>query len=144
MGQPVKVGENFGLRIVQIGQIAETIKNAPILKPHLSTAENLKRDPIRVRVDDVLMFSGRQAGSMPNSTNLPDDDQLVKKMGTKIIIYKNGLDVNFQKRHYPFVQKMVIDGYKADKKRMVKALQRLIILHELTEWGLHGPFFKLQ
>ena len=27
LGQPVKVGENFGLRVVQIGDIAETIKS---------------------------------------------------------------------------------------------------------------------
>lgn len=135
----------FNLRIrkddetKEVENMIKIVKELTILKPHLSTLGRRKEDRIFIRVDEVMIFSGRQAGSMSVSTNLPNESELVKKYGTRVIVYKNSLDFNFETRYAPFLPYLTGVSFPLDKKRLKQAASRIIILHEISEGLIKFP-----
>jgi hypothetical protein len=135
----------FNLRIRRDAETDEVInmmkivKEFSILKPYLSIAREMGDDKIYIRVDDVLIFAGRQAGSMSVSTNLPNDSQSVKKYGTRVVVYKNALDLNFETRYAPFLPFLTGMKFKFEKKDLKKAASRIVVLHEISEGLIKFP-----
>jgi hypothetical protein len=144
----IKKAFQFNLRIkrdkdtTEVEKMVEISKSLPILKPFLSTAKGMGEDKVFMRIDDVVMFSGRQAGTRTASTNLPNDAALVKKYGTRVVVYKNSLDEKFEELFLPHLQKITGQGFVFDNEAMKLAVSRLIILHEISEGLIIFPDMK--
>ncbi len=135
----IKKAFQFNLRVkkdkdtTEVEKMVEISKKLPILKPHLSISKGMSEDKIFMRVDDVMMFSGRQAGTRTASTNLPNESELVKKYGTRVVVYKNSLDEKFGELFKPFFVKITNAGFNFSDETLKTAVSRLIILHEISE-----------
>jgi hypothetical protein len=135
----VKKAWQFNLRVMRDSETEEAQKmidvttNMPILKPYLSVGQQLKENMVKMRVDDVLMFAGRQATSNSASTNLPNEADLVKKFGTKILVYKNSLETMFKQYYAKYIKMFTGLGFELDMNRLKESAARLIILHEISE-----------
>lgn len=135
----VKKTFQFNLRIKrdsdteEVENMINIVKSLPIVRPFLSIGKSMGEDRIFVRVDDVVMFSGRQAGTMSASTNLPNESELVKKYGTRVVVYKNSLDYKFGELFAPFLKSITGVGFEYNLKTLKQAASRLIILHEICE-----------
>lgn len=146
----IKKAFQFNLRVKRDKDTSEVEKmiaisrNLPIVKPYLSVASKMGEDKIFMRVDDVIMFSGRQAGTRSASTNLPNEPELVKKYGTRVVVYKNSLDDKFAELFVPFLKKITGHGFEFDEKSMKLAASRLIVLHEISEGLIKFPDTKLR
>lgn len=144
----LKKAFQFNLRIKrdkdtqEVEKMVEISKKLPIIRPYLSAGKDLGEDKILMRVDDVLMFSGRQAGTRSASTNLPNEVALVKKYGTRVVVYKNSLDEKFTDLFSPFFKFISGHGFKFDPVSMKLAASRLIILHEISEGLIQFPDAK--
>lgn len=135
----VKKSYQYSLRVLrtqetqEVVEMTKIVEKLGILKPSKSVAAKLKSDKIKVRVDDVLMFAGRQAGSMPSSTNLPNQPEWVAKYGTKIVVYHNALLKKFDTQLKQYLKNVKKFDPKRTKDAMSQANYRLIVLHEIAE-----------
>lgn len=135
----VKKAWQFNLRVMRDSETDEAqkmidvTKSMPILKPYLSVGQELKGNVIKMRVDDVVMFAGRQATSNSASTNLPNEADLVRKYGTKILVYKNSLETRFKDYYAKYIKIFSGMDFKIDVERLRDSAARLIILHEISE-----------
>ncbi|MCC7289818.1 hypothetical protein IT417_01015 [bacterium] len=135
----LKKAFQFNLRVKrdkdtqEVEKMIEIAKSLPVLKPYLSVSHQFGEDKIFMRVDDVVMFSGRQAGTRSASTNLPNEAALVKKFGTRVVVYKNSLDEKFEDLFMPFLKKISGQNFVFDNAGMKVAASRIIILHEISE-----------
>lgn len=135
----VKKAWQFNLRITvkdetdRIKKMFDLVKSKVLVKPLGSTAQDIAGDKIKISVCDVLMFSGRQAGSFTSSTNLPEDPEMVKKYGTKIVFYRNSMNDKFEtlvKKYLGLITGVDIQG----KEEMIaESYFNLIALHEIVE-----------
>ena len=135
----VKRSFQYNLRVIrpdltkEVQNMADIAKSGIILKPLSIETSNISKEKIKVSVVDVITFAGRQAGSTPSSTNLPDDADMVKEYGTKIVFYQNSMinktDTILKpvKRYLP--QKLV----DIPEDRMNTAYLRMVSLHEISE-----------
>jgi len=135
----IKKSFQFSLRVLRDGEteeveeMLELANKLGILRPSESSASRLKSDRIRIRVDDVVMFAGRQAGSMPSSTNLPNEPELVDKYGVKIILYHNAMFVKYNKQLKPLLKYVKDFDVNRTKNSMAEANYRITVLHEIVE-----------
>ena len=135
----VKRTFQYSLRVMRVeetenvSKMSEIVKKLGILKPAASGSVRLRSDAIKFRVDDVLMFAGRQTGSMPSSTNLPNEPEYVKRFGVKIVVYHNSLIQKFTKELKPLLKYVNNFDVKRTKTSMSDANYRLIVLHEIAE-----------
>ncbi len=135
----VKRTFQYSLRVMRedetdgVNKMSDIVKKLGILKPTGSVSVRLRSDAIKFRVDDVLMFAGRQTGSMPSSTNLPNEPEFVKKYGVKIVVYHNSLLQKFNKELKPLLKHVDKFDVKRTKTSMSDANYRLIVLHEIAE-----------
>ncbi|HVX92575.1 MAG TPA: hypothetical protein VHA74_00485 [Candidatus Dojkabacteria bacterium] len=135
----IKRSYQYSLRILRedetnaVKKMSEVIRKLGILRPNGSIAAKLKPDSIRFRIDDVYMFAGRQAGSLPSSTNLPNQPELVQKYGLKIVVYHNSLMQKYETRVKPLLK--YIKGVDVARKNneILEANYRVRILHEIAE-----------
>jgi hypothetical protein len=141
----VKRSFQFSLRVLKPKETAETeamgklINRLSILKPIGSISKNVDSDKLYVRVDDVLMFAGRQVTHLPSSTNLPNDPELLQKYGAKIVVYHNVLNKKFDDQLKPFLKKVSGFDYNRTKTAMKEANYRMILLHEIAEGIVKFP-----
>ncbi len=135
----VKKFWQFNLRVLredetnEISRMVEEAKEASVLKPFLSVGKNVSNKKVKIRVDDVLMFAGRQAGTLSASTNLPNEAEWVRKYGTKILLYQNALDYRFDNKQAKYLKVLKKVPFKINRKMMKDSSRRLILLHEITE-----------
>lgn len=135
----VKRSYQFSLRVLrtvetkEVEDMIELVNKLGILKPNRSVAAKLRSDKVGIRVDDVLLFAGRQAGSMPSSTNLPNQPEWVSKYGTKIVVYHNALIKKYETQLKGYLKNVNKFDSKRTKDSMSQANYRLIVLHEIAE-----------
>lgn len=135
----VKRTFQYSLRVMRVEetenvtQMTGIVKKLGIIRPSGSVSVRLRSNAIKFRVDDVLMFSGRQTGNMPSSTNLPNEPEYVKKFGVKIVVYHNSLTQKFNKELKPLLKYVNNFDIKRTKTSMSDANYRLIVLHEIAE-----------
>jgi len=135
----VKKVFQFNLRVLleketnDTKKLVEITKASSIVKPLGSSAQDIAPEKVKVSVCDVLMFSGRQAGTNPSSTNLPDDSRLVKILGTKIVFYRNSMHDKFDKILMPYFDKLEDIDISTDKEKIRAGFYRFISLHEIVE-----------
>ncbi|MBI2357119.1 hypothetical protein HYV12_03670 [Candidatus Dojkabacteria bacterium] len=138
----VKKSYQYSLRVLrtqetqEVEEMTKIVGKLGILKPSRSVAAKLNTSKIKIRVDDVLMFAGRQAGSMPSSTNLPNEPEKVSKYGTKIVVYHNALVKKFETQLKGYLKHVKKFDPKRTKDSMSQANYRLIILHEIAEGAI--------
>ena len=103
--------------------------------------EGGKKQPVRVRVDDVVCLSGRHAKLPPRGTNLPNDPQKVAKLGTKIIIYTTDIKLRDEGLIIPVFERVFDEEFAANypKDELLSAAVRLAMLHEITEAVVKYP-----
>lgn len=141
----VKRSFQFSLRVLrkdeskEVDEMVKQMNRLSFLKPVGSIAQKMRPDKISVRVDDVLMFAGRQAGSLPSSTNLPNEPELLSKYGTKIIVYSNSLYKKFDGQIKKYLPKVAYFDTARTKFAMKEANYRLIVLHEVAEGVVKFP-----
>ena len=141
----IKRAFQFNLRIrreketVEAEKMISISKELPIVKPFLSIARQMGEDKIFMRVDDVLIFSGRQAGTMSASTNLPNSSDAVRKYGTRVVVYANSLDYKFTTLFLPLLKSITGAGFEFNSKSLKLATCRLILLHEISEGLIKFP-----
>ncbi|MCK9368681.1 hypothetical protein M0R04_01760 [Candidatus Dojkabacteria bacterium] len=141
----IKNAFQFNLRVrrdkdtTEAEKMIEISKNLPIVKPYLSVGKLMGEDRVIMRVDDVLMFSGRQAGTMSASTNLPNTAEEVRKFGIRVVVYANSLDYKFAELFSPFLKFITGVGFSFNAKSLKLAASRLIILHEISEGLIKFP-----
>lgn len=141
----IKKAFQFNLRVkrdkdtTEVEKMVEISKKFPVLRPYLSISKSMGEGVIHMRVDDVVMFSGRQAGTRTASTNLPNEAHMVKKYGTRVVVYKNSLDDKFKELFSPHLTKITGHGFVFDEERMKLAASRIIILHEISEGLIKFP-----
>jgi len=135
----VKRSFQFNLRIIkpeltkEVKNMADIAKSGIILKPLSIETSHISNEKIKVSVVDVLTFAGRQAGSTPSSTNLPDDADMVKEFGTKIVFYQNSMidkTDNILKPVSKYLPQKLVD---IPDERMNIAYLRMVSLHEISE-----------
>ncbi len=135
----VKRSFQFSLRVIrgeesrEVDEMVKQMNRLSFLKPMGSVSSLMKPDKISVRVDDVLMFAGRQAGSLPSSTNLPNEPELLKRYGTKIIVYSNSLYKKFDNQLRGYMNSIAYFDTGRTRTAMKEANYRLIVLHEVAE-----------
>ncbi len=135
----VKKSYQYSLRVLrnqetmEVSEMMRIVQKLGILKPSKSVAAKLNMEKVKIRVDDVLMFAGRQAGSMPSSTNLPNQPEWVAKYGTKIVVYHNALIKKFETQLKGYLKNISKFDPKRTKDAMSQANYRLIVLHEIAE-----------
>ena len=135
----IKRSFQFSLLLMQMDETKEVdemikqMNRLSFLKPTGSVAQRLKSDRIQVRVDEVLMFAGRQASSMPSSVNLPNEPELLAKHGAKILVYNNSLYKKYDKQLRPYMSKVAYFDTDRARTAMKEANYRLIVLHEIAE-----------
>ncbi|MEK7594996.1 MAG: hypothetical protein AAB443_00175 [Patescibacteria group bacterium] len=112
----------------------EVIRN--MLPPFGSKArQNVPPEKIKVRVDDVIAIGGRNAGLPARATNYPENIEMIKEVGTKIVVYTN----NIQKRDGEMLLPLFRDFIDNDVQRTFKDdflmtnAVRLVMAHEVTE-----------
>lgn len=135
----IKRSYQYSLRILRddetqtVKKMSEVMNKIGILKPTGSIAAKLRPDSIRFRIDDVFMFAGRQAGSLPSSTNLPNQPELVQKFGLKIVVYHNSLMQKFEKSIKPLLKFIKGVDLAGKTSKVSDANYRVRILHEIAE-----------
>lgn len=141
----IKKAFQFNLRVKrdkdtsEVEKMVDMVKKYPVLKPYLSISRNMGEDKVFMRVDDVVMFSGRQAGTRSASTNLPNEAHMVKRYGTRVVVYRNSLDEKFEELFLPHIRKITGQGFVFNEETMKMAAARLIILHEISEGLIKFP-----
>jgi hypothetical protein len=141
----IKKAFQFNLRVkrdkdtTEVEKMVEISKMFPVLRPYLSISKSMGESVIHMRVDDVVMFSGRQAGTRTASTNLPNEAHMVKKYGTRVVVYKNSLDDKFKELFAPHLANITGQGFVFDEESMKLAASRIIILHEISEGLIKFP-----
>ncbi len=134
----VKCAFQFNLRVlspaddVEADSYLDIVQNANILRPQNSVGGQMGANNITVRVDYVIMFSGRQAGTRTSSTNLPMDKETVQEYGTKIIFYVNSLKRKYEDLLKPISDRLFVVPYD-DEDALIRANLRLVALHEISE-----------
>jgi hypothetical protein len=123
----------------EVEEMAKLINHLSVLKPVGSVSAKMQSDKVDVRVDDVVMFAGRQAGSLPSSTNLPNEPELVDRYGIKIVVYNNSLYKKFDDQLKPILKKVTGFDTKRTKTSMKEANYRIIVLHEIAEGVVKFP-----
>ena len=129
----------FNLRVKRdsdtddMSDMIDVIKNIRLPQPDTSVGSELEPGSINIRIDDVIMFAGRQSKTLISSTNLPNESDLVRKYGTKVAVYTTSMDQKFDVRHIPLLP--YFDGMDlvGAVKVLKKAMFRWIALHEIAE-----------
>lgn len=115
-------------------EMINIMKQMNVLRPEGSVGKQLMSDEIYVRVDNVVMLAGRQAGVLLSSSNHPNDPDKVKKYGSKIVVFTTSMYEKFDNRLSPLLDKVKdqpdLPSRNADMK---EATFRLVALHEITE-----------
>jgi len=108
--------------------------------PMLS-AGNGSDHQVRVRVDDVVCLSGRNAKLPPRGANYPNDPQRVAELGTKIIIYTTDIKLRDEGTLIPVFERVFSEDFRANYSRggLLSAAVRLTMLHEITEAVVKYP-----
>ncbi len=121
----------------ELQEIINIVKKLGIVKPLYSAIHKIKEKKVRASVYDVIMFAGRQASSHPSATNLPDENDLVEKHGTKIIFYKNSM----LEKNKKIITKYgnLVEGVTQDYKKYYDAYFKLVAYHEITEAVIKYP-----
>ena len=105
----------------EVDQMIDVIKKLQILRPEDSFASGVSGNELRVRVDDVLMLSGRQSGLLLSSSNHPDDEKIAEKHGVKIAVFTTTMYEKFNKRLLPLLKS--ISGLKKSEYDAVREYQ---------------------
>ncbi len=129
----------FNLRVLKeettdnFKKMAELIKNVRLVDS--STNSNRKIDPskIVVRADDLVMFAGRQSKLLVSSQNLPNEQDLVDKYGTKVVIYTTSMEEKFNMLHKPLIPYIKGDNLGDSVDELKSAMCNLVALHEISE-----------
>jgi len=144
----VKEFFQFNLRVLLDGETEETermveiVKGKNIFRPVSPESKEITPEEVRVSVADVIMFAGRQAGSTPSSTNLPDDAELLKKYGSKIVFYRNSMFSKFDNLLVNYLDKISVGGMTFKKEEIKKGYYRIIALHEIVEATIKYSDFR--
>lgn len=114
-------------------EMIDVMKHMQVLRPEGSVAKNLVVEEIFVRVDNVVMLAGRQAGVLLSSSNHPNDPLMVQKYGSKIVVFTTSMYEKFDQNLKPLLCK-IKDSYASERIPDLKeATFRLVALHEITE-----------
>lgn len=100
-----------------------------------------RKQPVQVRVDDVVALGGWHARLCPVGTNLPNDPQKVAKYGTKIIIYTNDIRLREGSITIPVLEKIFVPRVLKGRTRddLLDGAVRATMLHEITEAVVKYP-----
>ena len=135
----VKATYQYNLRVMlddstnDITEMARIMEESILPQPETSVGISRGKAPVSVRIDAVRMFSGRQAGKLVSSTNLPNEADLLSEHGSKILVYTTSMYKKYDERLAPYLG-FYNSGEKKDEVEDMKlANSRLITLHELAE-----------
>lgn len=141
----VKKAFQFNLRVLRRDmiegwdEVISLVTSKGLIKPASSTADVVIPEEIKLSIVDVIMFAGRQAGSSPSSTNLPNGDEELREHGTKIVFYWNSMNSKFDrvcKKYLPAIKGVVNHSEIEDLRT---ANLRMIGLHEICEAIIKYP-----
>ncbi len=118
-------------------EIINIVKKLGIVKPLYSAIHKIKEKKVRASVYDVVMFSGRQASSHPSATNLPDENYLVEKHGTKVVFYKNSMIEKIEKLISEYSD--LVEGIDTNHEKYYNSYFKLVAYHEITEAVIKYP-----
>ncbi len=117
----------------EVAQMYDVMRNIKLPQPDTSLGSTIEPGRIKVRIDDVIMFAGRQATSLVSSTNLPNESVLTEQYGTKVAVYTTSMGLKFDTRQEPLLQYFDDQSVVSDKAGMRNAMFRFISLHEIAE-----------
>ncbi|WKZ30806.1 MAG: hypothetical protein QY318_03075 [Candidatus Dojkabacteria bacterium] len=129
----------FNLRVLREKETEDSdkfiqlFKTADILNPTSMASKEIQRRKVTFRVDDVLMFSGRQSNTQSTGTNLPNETDLAEKMGTKILVYRNALEYKFRNNLSWLMDRIDIKGKDVKLEDAMEGELYSLAFHEITE-----------
>ncbi|MCB9789376.1 hypothetical protein H6763_02610 [Candidatus Nomurabacteria bacterium] len=129
----------FNLRVLNqtatqdILNMIDVMKNIRLPQPETSFGSKLEKNQIQVRIDDVLMFAGRQSTHLVSSANLPNEPELVKKYGTKVVVFTTSMSMKFDKRHVPLMKFFCDNCDEEHVEKLRAAMFNWVALHEIAE-----------
>jgi hypothetical protein len=128
----------FNLRVIRpeetyrSEEFVDLFKKADVLNPVSNATKVMEEHSVRLRVDDVVKFGGRQAGTSPLATNMPDDEEQLERLGTKVVLYKNSL----REKYDEFLGRKGNDFHPEhdfSREDIYDGLRNLIAFHEISE-----------
>jgi len=100
----------------------------------LTDTEKIALPQLRIEITKTICFAGQKVDFMPTGSNLPNSPDLMKKYGSKLIIFENSLDFQFKQDQLPIVHKIfpkkIQDSYSPQD--LYDASLRCILLHEIS------------
>lgn len=100
----------------------------------LAGTEKITLPRLRIEVNQTLCFSGLIADNMFAGTNLPNSPELMRKYGSKLIIFLPPLELNFRDNQYPIFENFFdknLQGYFSPEELEAASFYR-ILLHEIS------------
>ncbi len=129
-----------------------------MLPPFGSKArQDVPPEKIKIRVDNVAAIGGRNAALPARAVNYPEDIEMMKEAGIKIVVYTNNIQKRDGEMLLPLLRDLMDeDVHKSftDEFIMANAI-RLVMVHEITEaifqypgaWkrlkGMFNPVYEL-
>jgi hypothetical protein len=89
-------------------------------------------DRVKIRVDYTIFNAGVHAEKLFNSQNLPDNRQLAKDWGSRVIIYKTVTDQKVKNGIFDFAKKVIAD-YPVSEKETAISFTHKSFSHEIVE-----------
>ncbi len=89
---------------------------------------------MRTEINQTLCFSGLIADNMFTGTNLPNDVNLMKEYGSKLIIFATSLELRFKQDQLPIFNSVFTQKIKESysPKELYDGSLRCILLHEIA------------
>jgi len=100
----------------------------------LSGTAKIELPKMRVEINKTVCFSGLIADNMFTGTNLPNDMGLMKKYGSRLIIFATSLDFKFKKDQLPIFETVFCKDLqnKYSVEELYEGSLRCILLHEIA------------
>lgn len=138
----------FNLRVLRQKETEEShrfitlFKTADILNPTSQASKYIQDGKVNFRVDDVVMFAGRQSNTQSTGTNLPNEPEAAERLGTKILIYRNALDHKFHNTLSWIVDRLHVKGKTIELEKVLEGGLYTLAFHEITEALVKFPNYN--
>lgn len=115
-------------------EIKETLYSAAKLSFDRHHSTDIPKKGVTILVEETPATSGYMADVAFSGEHFPCDLDLMKQYGSKVIIYKNQLQLKFETLHYPIFQALFEKRFasKYSKELLFKATAGNILLYELA------------